>query len=235
MLVAADEYMESWPEGIAIAGSEVVQVEAYVSNASVAPGSRFRIALRVHVDEGYHVNSARPGHEHLVPTALEVGAADGVSVLDYAYPEPEEYRPTPQSELLSVYTGEFICGAELQLSAEAVLGSLQIPVALRRPPVLPAPGSPCPPHRARHLGRWRGAAWGDLRTGGCRRRLADHRAPSSRRNDIGGGRYETCVTLTLNGSVELPVRGSRNAAFWTEASWQRAGFSAVFYWRPCWR
>jgi uncharacterized protein len=134
MLVAADEYLREWPEGVRGQGAEAVQVEAYLSHRSVQPGGRFWIAMLLRVAPGYHLNSSQPRQSYLIPTQLLVEPAEGFTVEQGSYPPAEEYQAPFQEEALSVYTGDVLLGAEIQVAPEVTPGRYTLQAVVRTQP-----------------------------------------------------------------------------------------------------
>jgi uncharacterized protein len=131
MLVAADEYLRSWPEGVRVPGADAIDVEAFVSHSSVQPGGRFWLGLRVQVKEGYHLNSHEPRQPYLIPTQLILEPGEGFQVLHGSYPRPTEYQAPFQDEALSVYAGTVIIGAEVQTDPGLDAGQHALGATLR--------------------------------------------------------------------------------------------------------
>jgi uncharacterized protein YyaL (SSP411 family) len=131
MLVAADEYLREWPEGVRLPGLEAVQIEAYLSHSSVAPGGRFWLGLRLVVAEGYHINSDRPALEYLVPTRIEVDPPEGFHVLRTSYPRAASFQPPFQEEALSVFAGTVLIGMELEADPTVRVGQHPLAAVLR--------------------------------------------------------------------------------------------------------
>jgi len=82
-----------------------VTVEAFTSRSAPAAGEAFRIAFRVSVDEGWHINSSDPGLEYLVPTAIFPGEGSSYELEDLHYPPGKERRFGFAHEPLPVYEG----------------------------------------------------------------------------------------------------------------------------------
>lgn len=134
MLVAADEYLRLWPEGVRIPGADAVEVEVFVSTTSVRPGERFWIGVRLTVAEGYHVNSHTPSGAGLLPTQLAFEAEPGFTLVRGSYPPPQDYQPDPSVAPISVYTGTLLLGAELQAATDMKPGQKAIQISVRSQP-----------------------------------------------------------------------------------------------------
>lgn len=133
-LVAADEYLEEWPEGVRVAGADAVAIEGMLSRTAVAAGETFWLGLRLKVAPGYHINSARPRQDYLIPTAVEVDPQSRFEVVGLSYPEPEDYQAPFAEGVLSVYSGDALVGVELRAPADAELGQHSVHLVLRLQP-----------------------------------------------------------------------------------------------------
>jgi uncharacterized protein YyaL (SSP411 family) len=131
MVVAADEYLQEWPEGVQFPGGDAVDVEVYVSHSAIEPGGTFWIGARLSIQDGFHVNSREPRQEYLIPTQLLLSQDGPFRVVRGSYPSPGEYEAPFQEEVLSVYTGDVLLGAEVQVGADAQLGRHTLPATLR--------------------------------------------------------------------------------------------------------
>ena len=106
-------------------------VVPFVEAEDVRPGSSTRVALRVSLPDGLHVQSDEPRDPSLIPTVLTVEAPAGVSVSQLIYPHPTDFEQQGQSEPLAVFEREFVVGAELEIAPDAAPGELTIPARLR--------------------------------------------------------------------------------------------------------
>jgi len=143
-LVASGEYLAEWPEGIRPPGAERVGIEGFLSHAAVPPGGRFRLAVRLTLAPGTHVNAAEPLQDMLIPTRLEL-APGPFRPTGALYPSPE--RLTLGGEEVAVYTGTVHLGLELEAPAGLATGTHIAEATLR---LQPCDESACyPPIEAR--------------------------------------------------------------------------------------
>jgi len=131
LLVAVDEYLQEWPEGVRVPGADAVRVGAYLSRSSVRPGERFWIGVRLEIQDGYHLNSHQPRRDYLIPTQLGLELDRGFSLARSSYPAPDEYRAPFQEEPLSVYTGTVLLGAEIEVAPDVKRGRHTFALTLR--------------------------------------------------------------------------------------------------------
>ena len=120
---------EETPDASAQAGP--VTAEAFVSQSTLAPGQTFDLAVRLTIQEGFHINSARPLQDYLIATAV-AAAADGVAQLgDVRYPADKEIALGFSDEKLSVYDGRVWLRAPVTIAPAAATGRHDLKLAVR--------------------------------------------------------------------------------------------------------
>ena len=134
MLVAADEFLQQWKEGVRIPGGDAVQLDGFLSRASVEPGGKLWVGIRAEIAEGFHINSWHPTHDYLIPTRLLVDATEGWQAGQESYPPARELVSPAEEEPLLIYEGTALIGVELQVPANAPLGSYPIHCTMRLQP-----------------------------------------------------------------------------------------------------
>ncbi len=90
MLAGADELLHGAAGPLEYGAGGVVRAEVVRAEVdeSDPPRARGRVTVRLDLAEGWHVNSAEPLSEWLVPTGL-TAAGEGTVVTAVDYPEPE--------------------------------------------------------------------------------------------------------------------------------------------------
>jgi thiol:disulfide interchange protein DsbD len=106
-------------------------ITPFVETEEVRPGGTTRVALRVSLPEGLHVQSDRPRDPSLIPTVLTVELPAGVRVGQLVYPHPTDFAQQGQNQPLAVFEREFVVGAELAIGPDLPPGDLVIPARLR--------------------------------------------------------------------------------------------------------
>ncbi len=87
----------------------------------VEVGIPFSIALKLVVDEGWHIYAAQEQHGHLTPTHIAFSSEAAVKVQHIHYPAGQLYQPVLSAEKHYVYQGEVLIEAELVLEAPLLL------------------------------------------------------------------------------------------------------------------
>lgn len=106
-----------------------VAVEAYASHAKIAPGQEFAVAVKVTIDQGWHVNSNRPNEDFLIPTELTLADSAIVEIADIDYPDGKSVRLDFSPDMpLSVYDNEVWIMARFKAKSGMASGAAIIPV-----------------------------------------------------------------------------------------------------------
>jgi hypothetical protein len=138
MLAAAAEYLAHAEEAAARTDDtpdarsrrQPVSVVAFLSHYRVRPGDSLQVAVRLRVDEGWHVNSHRPLQDYLTPTSLVLAPSSAGQLRDVAYPPGVERTFGFSDEALSVYEGEAWLLARVMMPGDAE-GAAMVEFSLR--------------------------------------------------------------------------------------------------------
>ena len=118
-----------------LADAQPQRPTAQVAPISAADGVRAgvpaRLALRVALPEGFHVQSNAPRDPTLIPTVLTVEAPPGVVVDEIVYPLPTDLEQVGQKQPLAVFEREFSIGVVARVAANAAPGEIVLPARLR--------------------------------------------------------------------------------------------------------
>ncbi len=117
-------------------GPAKAELSPLVEIETVTPGSEVRVALKVQLPEGYHMNSNKPRDPMLIPVVLTVPAPDqqlpaGISVKEIVFPKASDLQQRGADQPLSVFEHEFAIGAVLKVDAGVAPGKVTIPARLR--------------------------------------------------------------------------------------------------------
>jgi len=106
----------------AFTSGRVVKATGYLSFDKVPPGSSFRLAVAVDIDEGWHVNAHEPTFDYLIPTKIEFetgDALDGLTLGEPIYPPfVERAFSFTDGKSLRVYEGRALIGVEGSVARE---------------------------------------------------------------------------------------------------------------------
>lgn len=97
----------------------------------VHPGSTVRLAVRVTLPDGLHVQSDAPKDPSLIPTMLTLEPRAGVEVTEVVFPEATDFAVAGIDEPLKVFEHEFYIGIRVAVAATVTAGQLALPATLR--------------------------------------------------------------------------------------------------------
>lgn len=104
--------------GLVGAQPEILTVNAYLSTNGVHAGSKFQAAVVVKLDEPWHINSADPHDEFVIPTELHIVLSKDYQITKIHYPAHEEKTFAFSDEALAVYDGEIVIIIDGEMAAD---------------------------------------------------------------------------------------------------------------------
>lgn len=106
-------------------------VTPIVGADGVQAGEAIRVALRVQLPAGLHVQSDKPRDPSLIPTVLSLQTPSGVRVSEIVYPRPTDLTQAGQAQPLAVFEEAFVIGAQFTVDGATPPGDLAVPARLR--------------------------------------------------------------------------------------------------------
>jgi thiol:disulfide interchange protein DsbD len=113
------------------AEGKVVSLSLFPSLSGFQPGSATRVAARVEIEPGWHINAHRPSEAFLMPTELVFVPVEGVSFGEVQFPPAETKSFSFWPKPLTVYEGSLLLFAEVRLAESFRGDSLRLRAALR--------------------------------------------------------------------------------------------------------
>jgi suppressor for copper-sensitivity B len=110
---------------------EKAEVGLLADRTAYEPGENVRVAAKVTVEEGWHVNSNTPTFDYLIPTKLDLELPTGWPEETLRYPKHKMQTFAFADQPLAVYDGEFVILAEVKVPADAQKGPVEVRGALR--------------------------------------------------------------------------------------------------------
>lgn len=96
--------------------ANVVKVATGESVYKIKRGGATQIAIKIEVEDGYHINSNRPAEKYLIPTALKIERSAGLTTTPIIYPKAKLQKFEFSQKPLSVFEGK----ATLKFTARAL-------------------------------------------------------------------------------------------------------------------
>jgi thiol:disulfide interchange protein DsbD len=98
---------------------EILEVETLLSTNGVPPGEKFEAAIVINLKENWHINSANPLDEYLIPTEVQFEENENIKVDNIIYPEHVLKNLPFSDKPLALYESEVIVLLEGNLSKNA--------------------------------------------------------------------------------------------------------------------
>ena len=105
---------------------ELAAISSVLSRTSLQPGGTYDAAVIVTVEKDWHINSAHPFQDWLIPAELQIDTADGFIPSDIIYPKPEGIFLL--GENMSVYHGRFSVHFKINVDQNITEGNYSLPV-----------------------------------------------------------------------------------------------------------
>ncbi len=104
------------------AACKLVKVSAKTETDAVHADSHAKVTVVAEITSGYHINDHKPTLDYLIPTKFEVNSTDQVVMKSVTYPKGSP-KAFPFSDVpLSVYEGNVVIAAVLQVAKTATPG-----------------------------------------------------------------------------------------------------------------
>ena len=108
----------------------IVKIEIFTDSTKVHRKSQLKLALRVTIKRGWHINSNLPNDDFLIPTSLTIQNEDKFTSVEWKYPDSENLSFSFSEQPVSVYEGEILIGALITIPQEISLKKHTLPLLL---------------------------------------------------------------------------------------------------------
>jgi thiol:disulfide interchange protein DsbD len=106
---------------------QVIHIKSFQSLDKVYPGSEFKIAVKVNVDSGWHINSDKPYEDFLIPSRLSIDTTI-FHLTKVVYPKSQDLKLDISETPLSVWESEVFVGALVRAPENLSPGKYKLPV-----------------------------------------------------------------------------------------------------------
>jgi thiol:disulfide interchange protein DsbD len=107
-----------------------VSVKSVLNVDKVQPGNGFKVALKVKVEEGWHINSNKPNEDYLIGTAVSIDSSAGFKLGAVDYPASQSIKLGFSDKPLSVFEKEFVIILNVTPSFDVPEGQNKLVVSL---------------------------------------------------------------------------------------------------------
>jgi len=112
-------------------GAPVPVITPAVESSAIHAGGIQRLAVRVALPRGNHVQSNKPRDPSLIPTELRLTPPDGIKLEEIVFPPSAELKVAGLPEMLAVFEENFDIGVQLAVGVDRAPGSVSVPARLR--------------------------------------------------------------------------------------------------------
>jgi uncharacterized protein YyaL (SSP411 family) len=99
-----------------------VIAELYAAQLSVTPGQKVAIAVRLDIEEGWHLYGPKPESKFVKPVLLSLSNDASATMEEVKYPPGKEQEDPVLSESVSIYEGEVWLRTAVTIAKDAPLG-----------------------------------------------------------------------------------------------------------------
>lgn len=100
----------------------------FQSFEKVQPESQLKFALKINIEDTWHINSHKPNEDFLIASEITAELSNNFKLLTVAYPTPHEYNFGFSDVPVSVFEGEIFIGGIISVDANTPLGNYEIPI-----------------------------------------------------------------------------------------------------------
>lgn len=104
----------------------LVKVSHFLSQDKIRPGDTFKVAFRVSVAPGYHINGNELTDSYLLPTELILEEQPGFKAEEYFFPAPRPGKFSFSENEFLVYEGDILLAVLIQAGKELPPGSQKL-------------------------------------------------------------------------------------------------------------
>jgi thiol:disulfide interchange protein DsbD len=107
---------------------QVITVDVLQSYDKVHPGTELKIAFKLNIEDGWHINSNKPNEDYLIGASLEMQSLDGLNLTDIVYPEGRDINFAFSKIPVSIYEKEALVKASINVPESIKPGEYKVKV-----------------------------------------------------------------------------------------------------------
>ncbi len=109
--------------------NDLVKLELFSSFDKVQNNTEVKLAIKLKIEDDWHINSNIPNEDFLIPTEL-IFDSNKIEIINIKYPHAEEVKFSFSEIPVSVFEGKVFIGALVKIPESTKLGSFEIPIRL---------------------------------------------------------------------------------------------------------
>lgn len=105
---------------------EHVKIKAFSSLDKLYLGSENKLAVKINIEEKWHINSNKPYDEFLIPTELTLAENKNFQLVKVIYPKAKDYKFDFSENPLSVWEKEVVLGSVIKVNENVKPGTYSL-------------------------------------------------------------------------------------------------------------
>jgi len=105
---------------------QTTTVKIYLGKDKVYAGEEVKAAVKLNIENGWHINSNKPNEDFLVPTQILIDTALGFKIDKFNFPQAKNLNLSFSDKPLSVYEGEVSVGAVITVPSSIKPGEYKV-------------------------------------------------------------------------------------------------------------
>jgi len=110
--------------------SDIAALSAYQSFDKIQPEGEIKLAFKITIKEGWHINSNKPKEDYLIPTEVKISSDISIQQSEIVYPNAHEIKLDFSDIPVSVFEGEVFVGTTIKIPRNTELGEKKLFVEL---------------------------------------------------------------------------------------------------------
>jgi thiol:disulfide interchange protein DsbD len=113
-------------------GSEqnIVRLNIFSSQNKVIPGSQFKLAAKLDIKDGWHINSNKANDTTLITSKITIQSSPAFTLSSVTYPSPKQVKFSFSETPLSVWEGNVVAGLSVNVSKGLKAGKYPLILSL---------------------------------------------------------------------------------------------------------
>ncbi len=110
--------------------SKIVTIQLIKGHDKVHANSLLKVAVKIHVENGWHINSDKPNEDFLIGTKI-VSLNEKFPLAKIVFPKAKEITLGFSDKPVSVFEGDFVVGLLINIDKALPVGNYKIPIQLK--------------------------------------------------------------------------------------------------------
>jgi len=110
--------------------NDILKLTSFQSFNKIQPEGEVKLAFKLNIDEGWHINSDKPNEEFLIPTEIKIKSESSIQLGEIVFPKAHDINLEFSDVPVSVFEGEVFIGTTVKIPKNTELGKKLLIVEL---------------------------------------------------------------------------------------------------------